>query len=225
VQKNRILPLILAAFALFAGLFLPFLTAAGQNFALQRITWPLTDNNAHYSYQGTLINRVVALNAHLNGSPAVQRQTETASSDAPGLISALSAFLPIVGAEIVDSSAFVLSPRQYNAEYHYLDIAYELADGRLAVTVDAETQLPLRTELSMLPERMNEWLRERSLWDILHEYAACLNLGEPTDDDASISTVIRSQSAQLRGTSYKMTVTVIPSAGSLLLQLTASTPA
>ena len=49
--------------------------------------------------------------------------------------------------------------------------------------------------------------------------------GEPTDDETNISTVLRSQSAQLRGTAYKMTVTVIPSTGSLLLKLTASTPA
>lgn len=225
MKKNRILPLLLTLLALMTGLVLPFLAAAGQDYALGRSVWPLTEDNAHYAYQGTLMNRVVALNAHLNGSPAILRQDEASGAAAPGLPAALSEFLPADGAEPTASSAFTLSLRQYAAQYRYLLIDYKLKSGSLSVVVDEETLLPLRMELTLAPEQLNQWLADRSLWDILRGYAACLNLGEPTDDETNISTVIRSQSAQLRGTAYKLTVTVIPSAGSLLLKLTASTPA
>ena len=225
MKKNRIFLPVLTALALITGLLLPFLAAAGQDYAIEHISWPLTEDNAHYAYQGTLMNRVVALNAYLNSSPAVAHHAEESAASLPSPIAGLSSFLPADGAELARSSAFSLSPKQYAAQYRYLAMDYVLEDGSLSVIIDEETLLSLRMELMLPPEEMNQWLADRSLWDVLRGYAAFLNLGEPTDDETSISTVIRSQSAQLRGTAYKITVTVIPSAGSLLLKLTASTPA
>ena len=225
MKKCKALPAFLTVTALLIGLFLPFFTAAGQDYALHLSSWSLTEDNAHYAYQGTLMNRVVALDAHLNASPAVIRRDCEPDIVSSRLIDDLSAFLPVSGAQQTNISAFLLSPKQYSSEYRYMTIMYALNEGSLTVTLDSDTQLPLRMELSMPSEVLSQWLSDRSLWDILHKYAALLDLGEPTDDESSISTLIRSQSAQLRGTAYKMTVTTIPSAGSLLLKLTASTPA
>ncbi|MBQ5757379.1 MAG: hypothetical protein IIV93_02595 [Clostridia bacterium] len=226
-MKNRNhLSIALVSLTLIIGLLLPFLTSAAQDAALNLRHWPFSEENAHYAYQGTLMNRVLALNAHLNSSPAVVR-CETGSLPAPsGLLASLSSLLPVSEeAGAVHTASFCLSPKQYSAEYQYQTVDYELSSASLSAIIDSETQLPLRIELTMSPDSLNEWLAGRSLWDILHSYAALLDLGEPTDDETNISTVLRSQSAQLRGTAYKTTVTVIPSTGSLLLKLSASTPA
>lgn len=225
MKKYRILSLSAVVLTLAIGLLLPFCTAAGQDAALSLRHWPLSEDNAHYAYQGTLMNRVLALNAHLNASTAVVRRETIGAAPPSGLIDSLSAFLPISKANEESSSAFLLSPKQYSAEYRYQAISYALDAGSLSVVIDSETQLPLRIELSLPPEQLNERFSERSLWDILHDYAALLDLGEPTDDETNISTVLRSQSAQLRGASYKIAVTVVPSTGVLLLKLSASTPA
>ncbi len=225
MPKRNAFSILLTILFLMIGLLLPFLTAAGQDLALDHQIWPAEQTDAHYAYQGTLMNRVIALNAHLNGSPAVLREDDfSVAHSEDSLIDVLSTFLPAGGAQFELISAFTLAPRQYAAQYRYLALEYTLENGSLSVILDAETELPLRMELNLPPEMLNEWLSENSLWDILRGYAACLNLGEPTDDETNISTVIRSQSAQIRGTAYKMTVTVIPSAGSLLLKLAASTP-
>ena len=225
MKNPKYLPVAAAALALMIGLLLPFFTAAAQDAALRRSQWPFEGSNAHYAYQGTLMNRVLALNAHLNSSPAVLRR-ETDTAPAPSLRpGSLSSFLPVSAGNPAHTTAFILSPKQYSAEYRYLAVDYELDAGSLSMIIDLETQLPLRIEMTLPPDSLTEWLADRSLWDILHHYAALLGLGEPTDDETNISTVLRSQSAQLRGTAYKLTVTVIPSAGSLLLKLTASTPA
>ena len=226
MKSRNCLSIALVSLTLIIGLLLPFLTAAAQDASLNLRHWPFSEKNAHYAYQGTLMNRVLALNAHLNSSPAVVRR-ETGSLPVPsGLLASLSSVLPISEDAIaVHTAAFCLSPKQYSTEYRYQTVDYELSSGLLSAMIDSETQLPLRIELTLLPDLLNEWLADRSLWDILHSYAALLSLGEPTDDETAISTVLRSQSAQLRGTAYKLTVTVIPSTGSLLLKLSASTPA
>ncbi len=225
-MKNK--PLFLFFCMLLAaviGLLLPFLAAAGQNLSLGQETWILSEENAHYAYRGTLMNRVVALNAHLNGSPAVLRLPDESSSAPEGLSEALSAALPAGSLSQGEASAFSLTPRQYAAEYQYLSLHFSSENAETSLIVDRETGLILRLELKCSPEELGQWLDHRSLWDLLRDYAAYLDLGEPTDDETEISTVLRSQSAQLRGTAYKATVTVIPSAGTLLLKLAASTPA
>jgi len=224
-MKHKPTALVLTATALLLGLTLPFLSAAWQDAALAHQSWPLSNSDAHYAYQGTLMNRVVALNAYLTGSPAVTYR-ETDPSDTPDeLIDSLAAFLPVEGVSLSAASAFLLSPKQYSAEYQYLSLSCTLDRGSLSVTLDTETNLPLRIELLLPPDMLTRWLDEHSLWSILDGYAARLNLGEATDDETNISTILRSQSAQIRGTAYKATVTVVPSTGTLLLKLAASTPA
>lgn len=225
IKRNKIISLICFVCAVCLGLLLPLLTAAGQDAAFRSKTWPLNESNAHYDYQGTLMNRVLALNAHLTGSPAILSGEAETSVICEDSIPALSAFLPVENAVFKNASAYTLSPRQYRAQYRYLNAFYEIPEGTLSIISDGETGLPLRIELNCAPDTLQEYLLEHDLWDILRSYAALLNLGQPTDDETTISTVIKSQSAQLRGTAYKLTVTVIPSAGSLLLKLSASTPA
>ena len=224
MMKHKTLSIILSLFALLLGLLLPFLIAAGQDSALSRQVWPMEEGNAHYAYQGTLMNRVVALNAYLTGSTAVSASQRDDAAVPSDLLEALSVFLPVSSASAESAASFSLSPRQYSAEYRYLEIQYVMDSGTLSVIADCETGLPLRMELICPPEKLESWLTDRDLWDILREYAAHLNLGEPTDDETAISSALRSQSAQLRGTAYKATVTVVPSAGTLLLKLAASTP-
>ena len=225
MKRYRFLAIAAVALSLTIGLLLPCFTAAGQDAALSLRHWPLSKENAHYAYQGTLMNRVLALNAQLNASASVVRRETERTPTPSDLIDSLAAFLPISGACEESIDEFLLSPKQYSAEYRYQAISYALDAGALSVIIDSETQLPLRIELSLPSDQLTEWLSARSLWDILHSYAALLDLGEPTDDDTNISTIIRSQSAQLRGTSYKITVTAVPSTGALLLKLSASTPA
>lgn len=205
---------------------LPLIAFIGQDIALSRHFWPLDTGNARYAYQGTLINRVACLDAWLNASPAAQKSPDESAAVPPGLAESLSAFLPVPDFSTESACAFSLYPGQYSAEYPYLSIEYASDNARLSVITDQETGLPLRIEFSFPPDMLRSWLDAggHTPWDILHGYAALLQLGDPTDGATNISTILHSQSAQLRGTSYCATVTVIPSAGTLLLKLTASAP-
>lgn len=221
MKMRRILAAALTFLSLFLGLLLPMITAAGQEFALSRRFWPLVEPNAHYAYQGTLLNRVVALNAFLNASPAVTKNT-AAAQEIPEF-SDVASLLPVPTAPF-ESAAFSLAPKQYPAEYGYIEYLCRQDDMRLSVIADAETGLPLRLEAHYAPDALQSWLADRSLWDILHAYADCLALGEPTDDESAVSDILQTQSARLRGTMFRATVTVVPSSGLLLLKLDASAP-
>lgn len=225
MKRHSLRPIVCTLLAAALGLALPFLAAAGQQLSLSREAWALLSDNAHYTYRGTLMNRVVALNAYLNGSPAVLHAPEEHSGAPDSLAERLAESLPLPPLSTVEASAFSLSPGQYSAQYQYLTLHLNGENAEITLTMDRESSLLLRLEMKCPPEQLVQWLETHSLWDILREYAAYLNLGEPTDDETSISTILRSQSAQLRGTAYKATVTVIPSAGTLLLKLAASTPA
>lgn len=221
-MKNHKYPaFILTAAALLLGLLLPMLTFCRQDATFARQSWPLGTDGAHYAYQGTLLNRVACLNAWLNASPAVRKSPDAAASVPSGLAESLSSLLPIGGPFTESACAFTLSPEQYAAEYGYLSIEYTSERACTSVVTDTETGLPLRIELTLSPDTLQDWLEDHGLWDILRGYASLLDLGEPTDGDTSISTVLLSQSTQLRGTPYCASVTVIPSAGTLLLKLTA----
>lgn len=222
--KHRTLSFLLTIAAVLVGLFMPVMTARLQDLRLSRLTWPLTDATAHYAYQGTLENRVIALNAHLNSSPAISAGKYAESAVPDGLWESLATFLPLPEAAGAQAHAFTLTPKQYSAEYRYLEISYAAPSISLAVTADAETGLPLRIELSCPPETLGAYMEGANVWDILRAYTALLNLGEATDGNTSISSVLHSQSAQIRGTAFEAFLTIMPSSGTLLLKLTGNAP-
>lgn len=222
--KRSAFSYLLTVAAVMIGLLLPAAAAHIQDIRLSRLTWPLTGSNAHYAYQGTLENRVIALNAYLNGSPAISAGERSEAAAPDWLWEALAAFLPLPESADAQAYAFALAPKQYSAEYRYLDICYSAPSFSLAVTADADTGLPLRIELSCAPETLEAHMENAGVWDILRAYAALLDLGEPTDGDTSISSILHSQSAQLRETSFEAVLTAMPASGSLLLKLTGSAP-
>lgn len=209
--------------ALLFGLLLPFLTAAIPEIFPLRTVWPLPEAAPHYTYHGTLLNRVIALNARLNASQTVQEISRCAADCPSPLPFDPDGFLPIGNALTCESTeAFFLAPVSYTAEYGYLEM-YFTGDGvRLTAIIDAETRLPLRIELSCPPDVLTSFMKERSLWDILRCYVSLLSLGEATDGDTQISSILHRQTAQIRGTSFKATATVIPSAGTMLFSLSGS---
>ena len=221
-MKHSLSALLLTACILLMGLSLPFACAFLQDH-LAASHWPSSEPDRHYAYQGTFLNRVLALDAHLNASPAVREiQRSTAESPADHW-EALSAFLPLSGELAGYSESFTLTPAQYNADYHYTEISYRGESLSMNITIDSETALPLRIELNAPPESISSYLKEVSLWEILRRYAAHLDLGELSDSTYSASTLLQSESANIRGTSLSLSSAALPSAGTILLKLTGST--
>lgn len=220
-MKNRkTVALALTAFAFILGLLLPLLASLAEDRALSRRFWPLDDeSNSHYAYQSTFINRVVALNASLNQSPSVERSPNVAAIVPTELIDVLSSILPVSSPLKESASSFTLSPKQYFAEYKYLVLDYTLDSARLSVITDTETGIPLRLELTCSPDVLQAWLMHRDLWNVLHDYADHFHLGELADGESTVSSLLRSQSAPLRGSALEAVVTVMPASGFLLLRL------
>lgn len=215
----------LLTFALAVGLALPFLAAALQDIRLESSVLPLSEE-AHYAYQGTLLNRVLALNAQFNRSPAVRKGTSVPADPPEGLLPGLLSLLPEAAGSVgeadvsAESEAFSIYPQQYEAEYRYISTNFTADSLNAHVISDAETGLPLRIELQLASPDSDNLLRRADLWQLLRAYGDLLDLGEVTDGDTSISDAIRSQSGGLRMTPYTAKVTLIPSAGSMLFHLT-----
>ncbi|MBQ2954953.1 MAG: hypothetical protein IJE08_00680 [Clostridia bacterium] len=222
MTSRKWIALLLTLICFLTGLFLPALTVRLQDIHLSGSHWPLNHANGHYAYQGTLLNRVLALNAHLNSSPALFLTNREPADIPSGIIETLNAFLPVSVDHYEAAETFTLVPRQYAAEYRYAEAIFTGENYSLTVIIDEETGLPLRIELTAEPDIISLYLNENGLWGSLTKYANTLSLGELADGPTGISTLIQSQSAQIRGTQLGVTVTAMPSAGTLLFKLTGS---
>jgi len=219
-MKRKITALLLMLCCLIVGLLTPRLLCTIQDTRTEGSLIPLT-SSSHYAYQGTLLNRVLAYSAHLNHSPAVESRTIDCAAVPEELWSKLASFLPLsADYTSAHSSALWLLPRQYRAEYHFLQIDYSSGGITLRAVIDEETQLPVRVELHTSSQVMTDFSEEYSLWSILGSYAALLDLGEISGDGAvTVSTVLRSETDSLRGAPFAVTVSILPSAGTLILKL------
>ena len=222
MTSRKWIALLLTLICLLAGLYLPILTVRIQDIHLSGMHWLLVEPNGHYAYQGTLLNRVLALNAHLNSSPALSLTNREPSDISSGIIETFNSFLPVSVDHAEAAETFTLVPKQYAAEYRYAEVIFSGKTYSLTAIIDEETGLPLRIELTAEPDIISLYLKESGLWGSLNQYADTLSLGELADGPTSISTLIQSQSAQIRGTQLGVTVTAMPSTGTLLFKLTGS---
>lgn len=208
------------AAALLLGLALPFLTAAFEDERTARAVWTLPQAEDHYVYQGTLLNRVVALNARLNFSPAVREASREESTPDEALRDALTRLFP---ADMLPASAraetFRLIPVDYPAEYRYVETTLTKDNLSLTIISDAETRLPLRIELRCPPGLLDAHPEIGDLWSLLHNYAALLGLGEITDGASQRSERLHTQTVGIRGASLSLSAALMPSEGALVLKL------
>ncbi len=213
--------ILLTVYCLIVGLLTPLLVTVIQDARLENGHFPLGEA-AHYSYRGTLYNRVLALHAHLNHSPAVDSTTYAEGFAPEELWENLGAFLPLPEEASHTADTLLLTPRHYSAEYYFTRIGYSSDDVTMHVTADAETLLPVRIELKTTPDVMEKYAEEHSMYSILREYAALLNLGDASGDgNTHISTMMRSETDSLRGAPFTVTVTIMPTGGTLILKLEA----
>lgn len=220
-KKHKLLSGIALAVCLMIGMAAPFAGALIQD--LQTVSYqPLVNADSHYTYQGTLVNRVLALNAFLNASPVIEEiaRKETCCADTVSVWTDLCSFLPISGQYNVYCEAFTLAPKQYHAQYQYTMLEYTQPDMHLQVILDSEDRLPLRIELKCAPDITTEFAKHVSTWEMVQNYTALLDLGTPADVYYSESTILRSSKSPLRGAPYTVETTVMPSGGMILLKLT-----
>lgn len=220
MNYRRILPAAGLVLSLYLGLALPFLTAALQDRYEEGSVHPLAEAaSAHYAYQGTLANRVLALNAFLNQSPAVRYLAEDTDSPPPDLWEPLCVMLPLEGEAEASASGFSLAPRQYTAEYRYQELHFSQEATSVLAYWDEEAAVPLRIELRCPPERLTALAQSDGLWSLLHGYGRLLGYEDLRDDDSAASEIFISQSAQVRGTQLLLTAVLMPRQGRLLLKL------
>lgn len=222
MKKHSVLQMTALVLCLLLGLAAPFLSALvedSRNISSQ----PLSSDTSHYVYQGTLFNRVLALDAYLNTSPALREisREEGSYSDALSLWSSLSGFLPISGEYDLRCEYVTLAPKQYNAQYEYIVLKYQQENLTLSVTADRLSNLPIRIELKCAPDVMKTFIAENSTWDLIRSYTDLLDLGEPADVEYSESTILVSRSAPIRGVPYTAEMTVMPAGGVMFFKLTA----
>ena len=212
--------LFILIFCLIIALALPFLTAAAQNHRLESSVFPFSDE-IHYAYRGTLSNRVLALDAYFNSSPAVRGIISPSGIPNSDIAAPLAAFLPTGDFTPFQSSALVITPKQYSAEYRFIITDYAVEGVSLQIISDEETSLPLRIELHIAPEIMMKFISSADTWSILQQYVDLLGLGEAADVYYSESTLLVTRTAPIRGVPYSAELTAIPSTGALLIKLNA----
>ncbi len=221
-RKRNILTAAMLVFCLLLGFAAPFLSTRIQD--MRRSSFePLIDGGPHYVYQGTLLNRVLAFNAHLNNSPAIEEIDRSAVDNFPNtdiLWNRLCEFLPIEGSYDSVCERFMLAPKQYSAQYQYIALEYSQSGMTISAVIDEQSSLPIRIELKCSPQIMTDFLDKHDTWALLYEYTDLLNLGEPADVYYSKSAILVSRQAPIRGSSYSAEMTAMPSAGVLLFKLT-----
>lgn len=210
--------IFLSVLCLIAGLLLPFLAAAAQDAFLS--SGPISfSGDAHYAYRGTLANRITALDGYFNSSPAVRAVSTPRDISESDIAARLSAFLPTGDCTAQHSSALVITPRQYSAEYRYAVTDYSGDNVSLQIISDEETAIPLRIELHIAPDVMTRLIETTDTWTLLRKYVDLIGLGEAADVYYSESTLLITRTAPIRGVPYSAELTVIPSAGSLFIKL------
>ncbi len=221
MKKRNFIQAIGLMLCLLLGLTAPFLSTFIQDH--QGSASRSFDGESHYTYQGTLLNHVLAFSAQLNSSPALEEisREEGSYSDAAALWSDLCSFLPLSGEYDLSCEHITLAPKQYNAQYRYVSLTYQQDGAALNAVVDEQSSLPIRIELKCAPDVMTAFIEQNSTWDLIRRYTELLGLGEPADVYYSASTVLVSRSAPIRGAPYTAEMTVMPSGGVLLLKLTA----
>ncbi len=219
MNYRRIVPAVALVLSLCLGLMLPFLIAALQDRYEEGSVYPLAEEtSSHYAYQGTLVNRVLALNAFLNHSPAVRYLAEETDAP-PALWDALCALLLLEGNAEVSVCGFSLAPRQYSAEYRYQALRFSQEETWVEAYWDEEASIPLRIELHCPPERLSACAQRDGLWSLLRDYGKLLGFEDLRDGDSSASGLFVSQSVQVHGTQFILTAVLMPQQGRLLLKL------
>lgn len=219
---------------LLSGLFLPEKIQQLVFHRIDETEWAASEAEIEYLYQGTLENRVRALEAWQSRSPAINHlETKGDAGIAAGLWHSLytANLLPVDHHDPTCTvNGFCLVPRQYRAEYAYAEILCEAEGTQLRVILDRETNLCVQIELSCAPEVLEAWMENTGegfatqyKWDqLLKDYAAYLgyaNLSEAAEDYTG-GEIIQRHEAHLPNTALAVALNYSTRQGLLIYKLT-----
>lgn len=232
--KRFLLCGILAA-ALFVGLLAPDGIIRILDNAMDGQQWFEADAENTFVYEGTLENRVRALEAWQNGSTGVlyARQEIEDTIEAMDVWHILyeAGLLPIDAKEVqTDITQFSLSPRLLSAEYRYVDIACVSSEGSLHVIMDADTQTYLRIDFTCAPEALSEWMQITGEGfdtiykpdTLMYDYASFLGLGQLSDLEYSDGGAIQGYESDIKGTAFTASLRYAKGQGLIIYRLFAN---
>lgn len=197
--------------------------------------WFVAETENTFIYEGTLENRVRALEAWQNGSTGVlyAKQSVEDAVNAADVWDTLydAGLLPIDASEVqVDIKRFSLTPYLLSAEYQYWDITCASADGSLHVIMDADTRAYLRIDFTYDPQILSEWMQitgegfdtEYKLDTLMHDYASFLGIGLLADLEYADGTAIQGYESDIKGTAFVASLRYAPNQGLLIYKLFAN---
>lgn len=199
-------------------LLAPDATLWGMDRYLSTQRWTDAGVENSFVYEGTLENRIRALDAWQNGSTGVQCAASEADGPAPAdiwkdLYDA--GLLPVCRSpsECVVRS-FALRPDGISAEYRYLDIVATAGSERLHGIVDVQTGQYLRIDFTCDPEILESWMAPSGEGFAMNspsgsrmdDYAALLGLGPLRDLGGSYTggDMVQSYESDIQGTLFAL---------------------
>lgn len=189
---KRTLMLLALACALALGLLAPGALINRMDGA--PLEWEIARGETEYAYEGTLENRVYALEAWRNSSTGVtyKKLSDDMNWDAPDVWNLLHSegLLPFAADRPeYEITRFSLFPARVEAEYRYLDISCLAGGGRLHVILDEHTRAYLQIDFTCEPQAFSDWMRDTGEGfntvykadTLINSYASALGLGRLVD--------------------------------------------
>ncbi len=200
------------------SLLAPDATLWGVDRHLSTQRWTSADAENPFVYEGTLENRVRALDAWQNGSTSVQYAASEVDATAPADIWKTlfdAGLLPVYrGPSDCTVRSFALRPKEISAEYRYLDIVVTTESERLHGIVDEQTGQYLRIDFTCDPEILEPWMAPSGegfamnypSYACMASYAALIGLGPLRDLGGSYTDgeMVQSFESDIQGTLFAL---------------------